>query len=503
MFDLLLIPVAIVYLAVLGSLFLYGINFFYLTFVTLRRRRDAIPQTPPLKKYPLVTVQLPIYNEMYVAERLIKAAAAIDYPKEKLEIQVLDDSTDETVQIVANLVNRLRKQGLNIAHLHRKDREGYKAGALKQGFEQARGEFFALFDADFVPTRDFLQQTLPHFENPEVAFVQTRWSHTNTDFSFLTFLQSLAIDAHFVVEQFGRSQAGYWFNFNGTAGVWRKRAIEEAGGWTGDTLTEDLDLSYRAFLKGWKAIYLRHAKVPAELPITFNAFRRQQHRWARGSLECAIKLLPKVWASNNPLRIKAEATFHLLGYGVHLLLFALTLLYPLIVLLSLRFPNLISLFGIALAFNFTAFAPTLFFIAAQQQLGKKWYKMLPVLLFISAFGAGMMINTVRAALQILQRKSSVFERTPKFGVTGKAQGWSVGNYQLKLDKIVYWELLFGLLNAGTVILGLRFGNPFISFYAAMFGFGLFFTSIYTIIQTITVERKRIKQTVALGSHAQD
>ena len=495
MVDLLLVPVAVFYLLVVAALFVYGLNFFYLTYLTWRDRSRRV-ETHALAQWPVVTVQLPIYNELYVAERLIEAVASLDYPKDRLEIQVLDDSTDETVGIVASLVEQLQAQGIDIKHLRREQRTGYKAGALAAGFASARGEFLAIFDSDFIPKPDFLLQTVPHFydedhkDSRKVAFIQTRWGHINRDFSFLTFLESLAIDAHFVVEQFARQQGGFWFNFNGTAGIWRREAILAAGGWKADTLTEDLDLSYRAFLKGWRAIYLRDVEVPAELPVSFSAYRRQQHRWARGSLECALKLIPKVWQAPISLLQKIEAVLHLTGYGVHILLFFLTILYPVVLLLSQRYPSLISLFGIAFAFNATAFAPTIFFVAAQQQLGRRWWVQLPVILFITALGAGMMLNTVRAALQILNGKSMAFERTPKFGISRRGQDWTRLIYQLKLDPIVFAELGLAVLNTATTLIAFRLGNWVIGVYAALFTAGLLFTSGLTIAQTLSIQRQR-------------
>jgi cellulose synthase/poly-beta-1,6-N-acetylglucosamine synthase-like glycosyltransferase len=491
MLDLLFIPGAIVYLLVVVFLFIFGVNFFYLTYVTWRARRVR-GEPPVLENWPRVTVQLPIFNELYVARRLIEAAARLDYSRRLLEIQVLDDSTDETVEIVGSLVAQLRDQGVNIVHLHRTDRRGFKSGALAAGLEQARGEFLAIFDADFLPPPDFLKRALPFFQEPRVGFVQTRWGHLNRDYSFLTLLQSLAIDAHFMVEQFARSQAGFWFNFNGTAGIWRRAAIEAAGGWRNDTLTEDLDLSYRAFLCGWQARYLRDVVVPAELPVSFSAYRRQQHRWARGSLECAQKFLPQIWQSPIPFTHKMEASLHLLGYGVHLLLCALVLLYPLVLVLSMRYPSLISLFGIAIFFNATAFAPTIFFLVAQQQLGNRWWQLLPVILFISALGAGMMLNTVRAAVEILSRRKGVFERTPKFGIVQKRQDWTRNRYQQSLDPMVFFEIAFALLNVVTVVLAARTHNWAIAVYALLFCSGLLFTSGLTIVQFFAVNRRRIR-----------
>jgi cellulose synthase/poly-beta-1,6-N-acetylglucosamine synthase-like glycosyltransferase len=498
--NILFIPIALIYFLVTGLLFLFGINFLYVTYLALRYGPREEGNKPAPSLLPKVTVQLPVYNEMYVAQRLVEAAAKLDYPADLLEIQVLDDSTDETYEIIKRTVASVRKRGIDAKHIHRKEREGYKAGALRDGFTAAKGEFIAIFDADFLPPPNFLKQTLPHFADQKVAFVQTRWGHLNRDFSFLTLLQSLAIDAHFMIEQLARSRRGFWFNFNGTAGIWRRAAIEDAGGWRADTLTEDLDLSYRAFLKGWEAKFLSHVETPAELPITFNGFRRQQHRWARGSLECAVRLLPNIWASDAPLKTKIEATFHLTGYGVHLLLLAYTLIYPLVIIFSQVMPGLISLFGIAYIFSLTAFAPTLLFIAGQYQLRKKWSSYLPLFLVVSGFGAGMMLNTFRAALEVIGGRPGEFRRTPKFGVETRTSPWANKKYHLRLDPIVLWELLFAGLNIYTMVLGLQAGYWLISFYAALFAFGFAFTSIYTIHQTIMINRIQSLKNAELPVH---
>jgi len=489
MIEILFVPLALIYFAVIGLLFIYGINFFYLTFLAGRAQsNDPIPPMPvPL---PRVTVQLPIYNELYVAERLIHAVARLDYPAELLEIQVLDDSSDETVEIVRAAVERWRANGVHIAQVRRADRQGFKAGALANGMQSARGEFIAIFDADFIPSPDFLKRTLPHLTNPRIAFVQTRWGHVNRDYSLLTRLQSLAIDAHFMIEQFARSHSDYWFNFNGTAGIWRRTAMEDAGGWTADTLTEDLDLSYRAFLRGWQAVFLRDVEVLAELPVTLSAYRRQQHRWGRGSLECAIKLLPRVWQSSAPWQKKLEATLHLTGYGIHLLMFVLMLLYPAIILMSARYPGLGLLFGIALICNATAFAPTIFFLVAQQQLNRIQWRELAPILFITMLGTGMMINTTRAALEIVFRPRAAFERTPKFGIARKNQNWRALHYQLRLDSIVYVEIVFALFNGWSGLLALQANNFAVAFYAFLFAAGMFFTSGATIAQTFAVQRQQ-------------
>ncbi len=489
MVDILLVPVAIVYLLIVISLFIFGLNFLYLTILALTNRHRATP--PPLKVWPKVTIQLPIYNELYVAERLINAVANLDYPANLLEIQVLDDSTDETVEVVRRTIERLRPSNINIQHLQRTKRDGFKAGALAEGFETAQGEFLAIFDADFIPPQDFLRKTLPYFQDPKVAFVQTRWGHINSSYSLVTHLQSLAIDGHFMIEQFARSSGKYFFNFNGTGGIWRRSAIKDSGGWKADTLTEDLDLSYRAFLHNWQAVYLDNLEVPGELPVSFNAYRKQQHRWARGSLECAAKLIPEVWKSNIPFLRKVEATLHLTGYGIHLLMFTLAALYPAVLVLSQHYPGLTALFGISFILNATAFAPTLLFLIAQIKLGHNGFRQLPSILFLTILGSGMVLNTVREALKIFWGRKMVFERTPKFGIENKKQDWSQNRYQSHFDFIVVAELLFALWNAQTVWLAMQSGNVLISFYSCIFCLGLLYTSGMSLAQSFTTRHRRI------------
>ncbi len=503
MTDILLLLIALLYFLVSAILFTFGLNFLYLTWRAWRENRVPQPAPPDPAKWPYVTVQLPIYNEMYVAKRVIEAAVKLDYPTDRLQIQVTDDSTDETREIVRREVAHWQAQGVNISHLHRTDRSGYKAGALQAAMPQATGEFIAIFDADFVPPPDFLRRALPHFldelgdlanrpteAKEKVAFVQARWGHLNRDYSWLTYLQSLAIDGHFMVEQFARSRAGFWFNFNGTAGVWRRAAMEDAGGWTADTLTEDLDLSYRAYLRGWHGRYLRDLVVPGEIPPSFSGFRKQQHRWARGSLECARKLAPQVWRAPIPFRQKFQATLHLTGYIVHLLLFILTLIYPLVALFTARYPHLNTLYGFAYLFALTSVAPTLFFLMGQQQLGRWHWRMLPKILAISVVGSGLMLNTARAAWQIWRQPDGVFERTAKFGIEQKEQDWRQQKYQLRFDSIVYPELALGMYSLGTVWLATNLESWGIAFYALLFGVGLIFAAATTIWQTISVYRRQ-------------
>ena len=492
--DKLLLPVGLLYFLFSGALFIFGSNFIYFSIRAWREGKKPSLLPPVMQDWPKVTVQLPIYNEMYVAERVIEAAAKLDYPSDYLQIQVLDDSTDETVEIVRRVVGRLQSEGLNIQHIHRVDRSGYKAGALQAGMATATGDFLAIFDADFVPTEDFLLRALPYLQEPDVAFVQTRWGHINRDYSWLTFLQSLAIDGHFMVEQFVRSRANYWFNFNGTAGIWRRKAMEDAGGWKADTLTEDLDLSYRAYLKGWKGRYVREIVVPGELPVSFSAYRRQQHRWARGSMECALKLGPQVWRADIPFMHKFQATLHLSGYSVHLLLFGLALIYPLVAIFSSQYSHFSTLYGFAYLFALTSVAPTLFFITGQQQLGRQWWRLLPKILAISVVGSGMMINSVRAAWQIVRRHENVFERTAKFGIEQHKQRWTQKRYQLRFDGIIYPELLLGFYSLCVVYLAAQLQSWGISLYALLFGSGLLFVAGVTVVQALVIYRDRKART---------
>ena len=292
-------------------LFAFGAHGFVMVYHYMKQRGlDSIQ--PPLIETPIVTVQLPIFNELYVASRLIDAVCTLDYPKEKLEIQVLDDSTDETFEVIANAVEHYQTIGYDIKHIHRTNRSGYKASALKHGLETARGEFIAIFDADFVPNKDFLKKTIPYFfADPKIGVVQTRWEHINREYSMLTRTQAFALDGHFVIEQDVRNKAGFFIQFNGTGGVWRKETIIDAGNWQSDTLTEDLDLSYRAQLRGWKFKYLTDVTSPAELPAEVNALKSQQFRWTKGAIETARKILPEVWKAKIPLRVKIHSTFHL------------------------------------------------------------------------------------------------------------------------------------------------------------------------------------------------
>lgn len=493
----LLVSVGIVYVGLTALLIGYGANLAYHSLVVLRRGRptgDRDTPVPPLPTSPpIVTVQLPVYNEMYVAERVIDAACALDWPADRLEIQVLDDSTDATVDIVARAVRRQRAQGIRIDHIRRPDRTGFKAGALAHGLDRARGEYVAIFDADFVPPPDFLRRAMPRFESPDVAFVQARWGHLNRDYSPLTRLQALAIDGHFLVEQAAREVKGFWFNFNGTAGVWRTAAIHDAGGWTAETLTEDLDLSYRAHLRGWRGRFAADIVVPGEVPAHMSGFRRQQHRWARGSLECALRLVPSIWRTDTRTGVKVQATAHLTSYAIHLLLFGVTILYPLVVLAAADHPELRTFFGIAYPLALFSLAPILFFVTGQHQRGRPWWRDLHRILAIALIGPGLMMNTVRAAWSIVRDPNPEFERTAKFGMgttDGEPGRWTTLRYQLRFDRIVLAEAALGTYALATAALAASHRNWAIVTYAALFGVGLIAVATMTIVQSVHLHRQR-------------
>ena len=489
MLDLVFMPLLLLYFAVLTALFIYGANFLHLTWTALRSKNAAPPSVVP-DEWPRVCVQLPIYNEMYVSRRLIDAAARLDYPAGRLEIQVLDDSTDETAQIAAAAVQGWRRQGVNIRHIQRGTRKGFKAGALAYGMERTDAEYMAIFDADFIPRPDFLRRTVPVlYADDGLSFVQARWGHTNRSHSLLTFLQSLSIDGHFAVEQYSRWKLGYFFNFNGTAGVWRKAAMIDAGGWHDETLTEDLDLSVRAFLRGWRAAYVRDVEAPAELPVSFDAYRRQQHRWARGSFECAYKYVPTIWRSTLSWWQKVQTTLRLTGYAIHLLMLALCVLYPLLVLVATQYPALLALFGFMAVFNFAGIAPSIMFGVGQQQLRRPgWKALLPAVPLLSFLGAGMMVTTARAFWQSLSPKRQAFERTPKFGLSGGKREWRRMRYQLPLDRIVVTEYLLAVLNFGTCVAAFAHEAWAVGVYTALFGTGLASTATFAIWQNIRAPR---------------
>jgi len=434
----------ICYFVVLFGLSLYGLHRYVIVYLFLKNRRNAPQPLSSFESLPVVTVQLPVFNELYVVERLLNAVAALDYPRELLEVQVLDDSTDETTAIAAKRVSELRATGLDIHLIHRTDRSGFKAGALENGLRSCRGEFVLILDADFVPGPDMLQKTIHHFTDARVGMIQTRWGHLNRTYSLLTRVQAMFLDGHLLLEQTARSRSGRFFNFNGTAGLWRKSCIQDAGGWQHDTLTEDLDLSYRAQLKGWRFVFLADLVTPAELPVDMNGFKSQQHRWTKGSIQTCIKLLPSVWRAKLPLLIKLEATAHLTSNYAYLLLFFLCmLLHPSVGggshtwlrMLLIDIPIFIS----------ASLPAAVFYICSQRELHPKtWYKDMLLLPALISLGIGLAVNNARAVLEAILGKQSEFTRTPKYGIERKTQSWKKSQYAPLKTALPFIELAFAV-----------------------------------------------------------
>ena len=470
------------YFFVLVILAVYGWHRYYLVYLYMKNR-DVRPvpadSTAPL---PVVTIQLPLYNEMYVADRLIDAVCEIDYPRELLEIQVLDDSTDETRSVAYRAVRRQAEQGIDITYLHRSDRTGYKAGALEAGMKVAKGEFIAIFDADFIPTADFLLRTVRFFTDPTIAMVQARWGHINQDYSLLTKIQSILLDGHFVLEHGGRNRAGLFFNFNGTAGVWRRTAILDAGGWQHDTLTEDLDLSYRAQLRGWKFLFLPDLVAPAEVPVEMNSFKSQQHRWAKGSIQTCRKVLPTILRSNLPLSVKTEAFFHLTA----------NFNYPLMCVLSvLMAPSMVIrynmgwyemlLIDVPLFLAATASVAN-FYMVCQRELHKDWPTRLKYIPLLMAVGIGLAVNNTRAVLEAMFNQQSEFARTPKYRIEGTSDEWVGKKYRQSFLLQPMIELALGLYFTATVFYALANGIYGTLPFLVLFQVGFLYIGLLSIVQ---------------------
>ena len=432
------------YLSVLGGLSAYGIHRYFIIYLYLKNRKRAPVPARYFEQLPKVTIQLPIFNEVYVAERLLRSVSELDYPRKLLQIQVLDDSTDETREITASCAEELRRRDFNVQRIHRVDRTGFKAGALAVGLEAADGEFVCILDADFVPQPDLLKRTIHFFADPKIGMIQTRWGHLNRGYSLLTRMQAIFLDGHLLLEQTARSRSGRFFNFNGTAGLWRRSCIEEAGGWQHDTLTEDLDLSYRAQLVGWKFIYLADVVTPAELPVDMNGFKSQQHRWTKGSIQTCKKLLPTIWRSRLPFPIKLEATGHLMSNFAYLLLAILcVLLHP-----SSGAPGggwLRTLLIDAPIFLAASVSVAILYVLAQRELHPRtWMKEMLFLPCLLALGIGLSLNNARAVLEALFNHKSDFTRTPKYGIERKSQPWGTWKYRPLKSALPLAELAFAI-----------------------------------------------------------
>ncbi len=432
----------ICYFTVLCGLSLYGLHRYVIVYLFLKNRNKLPKPVGHFADLPRITVQLPIYNELYVVGRLLKSVAELDYPRDKLQVQVLDDSTDETTEIAAKQVAELKAAGLDIVLIHRTDRSGFKAGALENGMMTATGEFLLILDADFVPAPDMLMRTIHYFTDPKIGMIQTRWGHLNRTYSLLTRVQAMFLDGHLLLEQTARSRSGRFFNFNGTAGLWRRDCIVEAGGWQHDTLTEDLDLSYRAQLKGWRFVFLADLVTPAELPVDMNGFKSQQHRWTKGSIQTCKKLLPSVWRSDLPLLIKFEATAHLTSNYAYLLLFILcALMHP---AASGGGYSPWRMFLVDIPIYLSASLPAvIFYTCAQRALYPKgWFKELLLMPMVLALGVGLAINNARAVIEAIFGHQSEFTRTPKYGIQSRTQSWKKARYLPLKSVLPFVELAF-------------------------------------------------------------
>jgi cellulose synthase/poly-beta-1,6-N-acetylglucosamine synthase-like glycosyltransferase len=484
-FDLaMMIP----YFIILFVLAMYGLHRYLLLYDYFAYRKNVPGLPPPVSAWPKVTIQLPIFNERYVIERLVDAISQFNYPLELLDVQVLDDSTDETCEIARACVERHAAPGLPIEYIHRTNREGFKAGALENGLKTAKGEFVAIFDADFLPQADFLRQTIPYFLNPaddgKIGMVQTRWTYLNSDYSLLTRVETILLDGHFVIEHGGRSRRGTFFNFNGTAGVWRRAAIDSAGGWEHDTLTEDTDLSYRAQLKGWKFLYLPNIECASELPVDMNGFKAQQARWAKGLMQTAKKILPKVFRSDVPFFVKAEAFFHLTA----------NVSYPLMVLLStMLLPAMIVRFYQGwfqmLLIDLPLFLASTcsissFYLAAQRELRPKtWQRTFLYLPFVMATGIGLSVRNAQAVLEAIVGKKSEFARTPKFKIEGKSGSFATKKYKNKSGWMPYFEIALGLYFGLTVAYVIYNQNYATVPFLLLFVWGYLYTGFMSLSQS--------------------
>jgi cellulose synthase/poly-beta-1,6-N-acetylglucosamine synthase-like glycosyltransferase len=478
------------YLLIVFVLSMYGLhNLINAALYLMSKSRKTIKKRPPvLEQLPKVTIQLPIFNEKYTIERLLASVTRLEYPADKLQIQVLDDSTDDTAILTKNLVNDYKSQGINIEWIHRTDRTGYKAGALAHGFKSGSGELIAIFDADFVPGADWLKKTVPYFKNKELGCLQTRWGHTNRKYNSLTQVEAMAIDGHFIVEQTVRSRNDFLLNFNGTAGLWRRSCIEDAGGWQWDTLTEDLDLSYRAQMRGWKIDYLPDVVVPAELPPHVDAYKNQQFRWAKGSFQVVRKILPEVLGKSKlPWHIRLLAFLHITGYGVHPLMLAILILTLPVGLFA---PHAFKLFPLSMV---AGFGPPLVYLSAKAAHSPSLAERIRWLPLLTITGFGLCLNTTVAVIEGLLGKGGVFIRTPKLNLqdSGKRNKPVDKAYIAPVGPLVWLEIILGLYAMLTAsVLAPLIGWGVIP-WMVIYMLGFFYVAGLSLIQNRETSRKQL------------
>ncbi len=477
---------------VLLLLVFFGLHKYFLLYLFWKYKDKPILPAAEMDELPKVTIQLPVFNEKYVIERLIKAVCAIDYPKDLLEIQVLDDSTDETRYVAQKLIRQYEGLGFDVQYVRRAHRVGFKAGALDYGLKIAKGEFIAIFDADFVPNSDFLMKSLPYFTDGEVGLVQARWGHINRNYSLLTRVQSMFLDGHFVIEHTARNRSGRLFNFNGTAGIWRKRTIADAGGWQHDTLTEDLDLSYRAQIAGWKFVYLPDVVTPAELPVEMNAYKSQQHRWAKGSVQTAKKLLPKIFKSRLPFYVKLEASIHLFSNFTYLFMTIPSILMPIVLEVQLnRGWDWMVYVYLFVFFSATA-SVIVYYLISQMVTNDSWKKQIPYLPLLMSLGIGLSINNAKAVLEAIFNHVTEFKRTPKYRIEKSSDNWRNKTYKMGFNWQPIIEIFLGLYFTAFLISlvnrGLLISIPF--FF--LFQFGFIYVGVASLIQALHVNLNLVR-----------
>ncbi|MEO5673975.1 MAG: cellulose synthase family protein [Chitinophagales bacterium] len=487
-----IIAMAIVFIYSVASLFIFSYSIMQMNLVIVylkNKLKDGKAYTGKQLKAgsePLVTVQLPIYNEIYVAERLLDCITTLEYPVDKLEIQVLDDSDDETAELIATKVSEYRKKGFNINHVLRHNREGFKAGALAYGLKGAMGEFIAIFDSDFLPQKDFLKKTIPVFDDDKIGMVQTRWDHLNKNYSLLTRLQAFGLDAHFSIEQKGRNAGNHFINFNGTAGVWRRKCIETSNGWQADTLTEDLDLSYRAQLKGWKFIYLEEVNSPAELPVTMNALKNQQYRWNKGAAECVKKILGLVLKDKKiSVSTKLHSIFHLMNSSVFIAILISAFLSIPMLLIKNEFLQFHFLFFLASFILLSFLMLSVFYFVATTQKEKKIHinvgRFLLIFPLFLSVSMGMALHNAVAVIEGYLGKKTSFIRTPKFNLSSAHQSWKHNKYLSSgINMITILEGVLTFYFASGILIAFYLHDfGLVPFHAMLtFGFGfVFYTSL--------------------------
>jgi cellulose synthase/poly-beta-1,6-N-acetylglucosamine synthase-like glycosyltransferase len=481
------------YFLVMVILAFYGIHRYQLVWLYFRNKKNAAKWDEPGSRYaegqlPFVTIQLPIYNEQFVVDRLIDAICKLEYPRDRFEIQLLDDSTDETVEVAREIVEQYARgfagmESQPIAYLHRTNRYGYKAGALDEGLKIARGELIAIFDADFVPAPDWVMKVVHHFAEPGIGMVQTRWTHLNRNYSFMTQVEAILLDGHFVLEHGGRSRAGVFFNFNGTAGMWRREAITSAGGWQHDTLTEDTDLSYRSQMAGWKFKYLQDVECPAELPIEMTAFKTQQARWAKGLIQTGKKILPRVLKSDAPWHTKLEAWYHLTANLSYPLMIVLSvLLMPAMIIRSWQGYMQMLLIDLPLFMASTMSLSTFYLVSQKELFPKTWWKTIPYVPFLMALGVGLTITNTKAVMEALFGVKTAFARTPKYSVKKKGEASQAKVYRKRLGIVPWIELAIGTYFAATVWYAITTENYLTVPFLLLFVLGYWYTGLLSLLQ---------------------